>query len=281
MKVIGCFGRKGGSGKSMVAHLLAHGLSRGYGIVTNVVVTDVRDKTPMMMTGNRKYFVSSISNQDANYDVEQFQLIFMNTAKFGDSVLIIDGGANRSNLDHALAPICDLVLVPMGISDEDVAVAERDYWDLDKTLQKKNSDAKLFIIRNRWPGVGRKRDSLLSKPWISAFMQRADKTGCLFFDFVPDMASLVDMANVDDPNTTPLVDSIAVGFAAIVAKSIGLELPERLKLGPYGKPKKSDDEDTTKQGGDDGAAAVAPEGNADAVAAAIDGMRKQLGKNAA
>ncbi len=242
MKVIGCLGRKGGSGKTMISHLLAHGLSKGYGVFTNVVMTDVREDRPMNINPNREYFLSSISNRDAETDSAELDKIFTQTAKVPDSVLIIDGGANRANLDKAFATQCDMVMIPMGFGQEDIKVAEKDFWNLVRAMKQANSSGTICIIRNRWPGTGKKREALMQKNWIMEFMDKTEQMPMLFPDFVPDMPSLLDMANTDDPKTTPLIDAVSTRFAEVVAQSIGFPLPPRRKLIPYGfgnqKPQK-------------------------------------------
>lgn len=233
MIVIGCLGRKGGSGKSMISHLLAHGLSRGYGLFANVVMTDVREDQPINMTSNRDYLISSIKNRDVKSDSEELDKIFTQTAKIPDSILIIDGGANRANLDLAFAKVCDLILIPVGYGAEDVQVALADFWNIEAELRRAGVTAKIYIIRNRWPGATRERDRVINKPWISSFMQQAQRGSFLFPDYVPEMPSLLDMANTNDPKTTPLIDAVSARFAEAVAAGIGLGLPARLKLITY------------------------------------------------
>lgn len=234
MKVIACLGRKGGSGKTMISHLLAHGLSKGYGIFTNVVMTDVRADRPNDINPGREYFVSSITNRNPETDSAELDKIFTQTARIPDSVLIIDGGANRANMDREFVKHADFSMIPMGYGQEDIKVAESDFWDLLEIIQKSNSNGDICIIRNRWPGTGKKREALLQKKWVSLFMQKAERTGCLFPDFVPDMPSLLDMANTEDPKTTPLIDGVSARFAEVVAQKIGLALPPKRKLVPYG-----------------------------------------------
>lgn len=234
MKVIGCLGRKGGSGKTMVSHLLAHGLAKGYGVFTNLIMTDVREGMPTNFVAKRDYLISSITNQNPQQDSLELSKIVDFTSKVENSVLIIDGGANRANVDAVFAQFCDMVLIPAGTSVEDLQVAESDYWELTNTIQEAGADTEVFIIRNRWPGVGKKREALLKRDWVKRFMQKAEKSGMLFPDFVPDMPSLLDMANADDPKTTPLIDSVSTRFAEMVSLRMGMELPPKRKLMQYG-----------------------------------------------
>jgi cellulose biosynthesis protein BcsQ len=230
MKVIACLGRKGGSGKTMTAHLLAHGLSKGYGLPVNVVMTDVREESPMNFHPDRSYFLSAITNKDVKSDLEALDRIFVQTQKIPQSVLIIDGGANRANVDRAFAQLADFIMIPVACGEEDVKVAEADFWGLIQSMKDGEATGEICVIRNRWPGSGRGQERLHNKAYIKNFLAKGDRTGMFFPDFIPDMPSLLDMANANDPKTTPLIDAVSCRFAEIVARKVGIDLPERLKL---------------------------------------------------
>ncbi|MCZ7861625.1 hypothetical protein O9X98_09445 [Agrobacterium salinitolerans] len=233
MKVIACLGRKGGSGKTMTSHLLAHGLSKGYGLPVNVVMTDVREESPMNFHPDRSYFLSSITNKDVKSDLAALDRIFVQTQKIPDSVLIIDGGANRANVDRAFAQLADFIMIPVACGEEDVKVAEADFWGLVQSMKDSNASGDICVIRNRWPGSGRGQERLLNKVYIKNFLAKGDRTGMFFPDFIPDMPSLLDMANANDPKTTPLIDAVSCRFAEVVAMKVGITLPERQKLIQY------------------------------------------------
>ncbi|MDW9478758.1 hypothetical protein GOB57_08575 [Sinorhizobium meliloti] len=233
MKIIACLGRKGGSGKTMTAHLLAHGLSKGFGLPVNIVMTDVREEKPMNFNPNRDYWISSISNKDVKTDLEELDRIFVQTSKIPDSVLVIDGGANRANVDRAFAQLSDFIMIPVAYGEEDIKVAESDFWNLVSAMKEADAPGDICIIRNRWPGSGRERERLLNKGWVKTFMDKAERSRMLFPDFIPDMPSLLDMANSNDPKTTPLIDGVSCRFAEVVAKKVGIVLPPRRKLITY------------------------------------------------
>lgn len=239
MKVIATLGRKGGSGKTMTAHLLAHGLSKGYDLPVNVVMTDVREDTPMNFHPDRSYFLSPIMNKDTKSDLAALDRIFAKTVQIPNAVLIIDGGANRSNVDRAFAQLADFIMIPVACGEEDVKVAEADFWGLVQSLNETNSTGDVCVIRNRWPGSGKGQQRLMSRPYIKNFLSKGERTGMFFPDFIPDMPSLLDMANANDPKTTPLIDSVACRFAELVARKVGIELPPRQKLVQYPLPKAS------------------------------------------
>lgn len=219
MKTIAVFGRKGGSGKTLVSHMLSHGMSMlGYNVV--MLQTDVRTNRPPDMVDGRDYWLASAKGEQSDPD---FLLkTFEKTAEISNSVLVIDGGANRRNIDLVLTPLSDLVLVPTGYSDEDVQVAEADFWELTEKLQQAGSTAEAYILMNRWPGVTKKLRQIQQKPWIKEFTLRAERQKYLFPFFIPDMPSLLDMANGAAPKTTLLIDAKAKAFATFVARKVGL-----------------------------------------------------------
>jgi hypothetical protein len=233
MKVIACLGRKGGSGKTMTSHLLAHGLSKGYGLPVNVVMTDVREDTPINFHPDRSYWLSPITNKDTKSDLEALDRIFVQTQKIPDSVLIIDGGANRANVDRAFSLLADFIMIPVAYGEEDVKVAEADFLGLLQHLQGSNSNADICVIRNRWPGAGRAQQRLFQKNYIRNFIAKGERMNMFFPDFIPDMPSLLDMANANDPKTTPLIDGVSCRFAEVVALKVGITLPQRQKLIRY------------------------------------------------
>lgn len=260
MKVISIAGSKGGSGKTMVAHLLAHGLSRGYGLPVTLLMTDRREgEQPLHSVENREYFISSVSRKSDQADLAALQRVVTATEAWENSVLVIDGGANRQNVDTVNTIHSDLVLVPVGTSAEDISVAETDYWKLADLVMKKGLETEVYMVRNKWPGSKQRREVLLEKPWVKRFMLQSLKGGILFPDYIPDLPSLLDMANSDDPKTTPLIDSVSARFAELVGLKVGIELPERRKLGGQ-QPQPEASEDEEKSGAAGGGAGAEYEG---------------------
>lgn len=219
MKAIAVFGRKGGSGKTLVSHFLSHGMSL-LNFTTIMLQTDVRTNRPAEILDGRSYMLAS--TQGDGTDERLIQKIVDHAGALNNSILVMDGGANRRKLDLALAPLADLVLVPTCYSPEDLAVAEADYWELQDRLTSEGSKAEVFIICNRWPGLVRKMNQIHQKPWVKEFFAKTERQGNLFPFYVPDMPSLLDMANGEAPRYTPLVDGRARGFASLVARKLGL-----------------------------------------------------------
>ncbi len=115
--IVCIIGNKGGTGKTTLTHLLAHGLGLlGHRAVA--ALTD-RDREPLSKT-HRLYLPVDARTPEALSKV---------AAKlkgvdgwFG----VIDGGGNRPEMDVELARLADLVLLPFRDSHEDMRTVARD-----------------------------------------------------------------------------------------------------------------------------------------------------------
>ncbi|TLX16893.1 hypothetical protein [Rhizobium sp. MHM7A] len=237
MKVIGVFGKKGGSGKTLVSHFLAHGMSKGLDIDTLILQTDVRTVRPDEFHLKRRYAMTSVPNIDPETDLNHILQVYAKFATQQNLVMIIDGGANRSALDLALAALCDIVLIPVGTSKEDIDVADGDYWAIRQTVHEKMKKAieqtgapfkqtQVLLLQNRWPGVKAKMDSLMAKPRIKDYIFKAEQQGMLFPKYIPDMQSLAEIATHDDPKHTLMIDAQSKTFARYMAHALGLEVQD-------------------------------------------------------
>ena len=103
-KVIALAGSKGGSGKSTLSHLLAHGaglLPRA--IPAAVVTTDPEDR---LLEDQRRYLVVD-GRTPARLADELERLLPVERP-----LVVIDGAAARSDLDAVMSRVADLVVVP-------------------------------------------------------------------------------------------------------------------------------------------------------------------------
>ncbi len=110
-KVIAFAGLKGGTGKSTLSHLVAHGAgSLPRPIPTVVVTTDPEDA---LAEGERRYVV--VDGRSPPLLADQLQRLL----SIGRLLVIVDGVANRSDVDHVVVRIADLVIIPYGPSAQD------------------------------------------------------------------------------------------------------------------------------------------------------------------
>jgi hypothetical protein len=115
--IICIIGNKGGTGKTTLTHLLAHGLGLlGHRAVA--ALTD-REREPLAKT-HRLYLPV-----DARTPAALAQVVAKLKGVegwFG----VVDGGGNRPEMDVELAALADLVLLPFRDSHEDIRTVTRD-----------------------------------------------------------------------------------------------------------------------------------------------------------
>ena len=120
-KVISILGAKGGSGKTTVAHLLAHGMGSLPRPVDAVVVTT--DALQPFFTAPRRYGMTD------GRALDNLPVIIQKLDKNERLVIIVDGAASRPDLDKLLIGVSDLLVLPYRPSYGD---AERAVQDLER-----------------------------------------------------------------------------------------------------------------------------------------------------
>ncbi len=114
-KIIAFAGTKGGTGKSTLSHLVAHGAgSLPRPIPTVVLTTDPEDA---LTEGDRRYVV--VDGRSPQLLADQLERL----SAMERLLVIVDGVANRADVDRVLAELADLVVIPFGPSDQDGARA--------------------------------------------------------------------------------------------------------------------------------------------------------------
>jgi hypothetical protein len=147
-RVIAFAGSKGGTGKSTLSHLAAHGAgSLPRPIPTIVVTTDPEDS---LAEGERRYVV--VDGRSPSLLADQLQRLLA----IERLLVIVDGVANRSDVDRVLGEVADLVIVPYGPSAQDGARAAANLGVLPAAVG----------MPNRWPthpGVAKR-----ARRWLEA-----------------------------------------------------------------------------------------------------------------
>ena len=132
-RLIGFLSEKGGSGKSSLAHLVAHGLgSLPHVIDAVVVVTDPLDEVHKV---NRRYFVA-----DAR-DHARLPALLRKLDQRDDLVVVVDGAAGRVAVDEALGKQADLILIPFTGA----------YQDVERAVRHMDRLPGAVGVPNRWP----------------------------------------------------------------------------------------------------------------------------------
>jgi hypothetical protein len=116
-QIICIIGNKGGTGKTTLSHLLAHGLGL-FGKYAVAVLTDI-GRQPLVKV-NRNYLPFDARQAD---DLERAVRKLRAAA---DWYGVVDGGGNRPQVDALLANLSDLVLLPFRDSHEDMRTVAAD-----------------------------------------------------------------------------------------------------------------------------------------------------------
>jgi len=131
-KLICVIGNKGGTGKTSITHMLCHGFGL-LGIRSIAVLTDAAREP--LQRGDRSY--TPLDGRTP----EKLEKILNKLETMSDWVGVIDGGANRQEVDKQLYELSSLVLLPFRDSHEDIRTVRQD-------LEKYPS---AFGIPSQWP----------------------------------------------------------------------------------------------------------------------------------
>jgi len=116
-QIVCVLGNKGGTGKTTLSHMIAHGMGLlGKRVVC--VLTDIERER--LSKEGRKYLPFDAREPEVLGQV----ITTLNNVDewFG----VIDGGGNRSDMDSHLASLADLVILPFRDSHEDIRTVLRD-----------------------------------------------------------------------------------------------------------------------------------------------------------
>lgn len=116
-KLICVIGNKGGTGKTSITHMMCHGFGL-LGMRSIAVLTDPAREP--LLRGNRNYTpLDGRTPEKLEKILEKFQ-------SMPDWIGVIDGGANRQEMDEFLYEQAQLVLLPFRESHEDIRTVRKD-----------------------------------------------------------------------------------------------------------------------------------------------------------
>lgn len=147
-KVVAFAGSKGGTGKTTLSHLVAHGAGSLPRPIPAVVVTT--DPEDTLAVGERRYVV--VDGRSPPLLADQLHRLL----GIERVLVVVDGVANRADVDRVLAEIADLVVIPYGPSAQDGARAAANLDGLPTAV----------AMPNRWPthpGVAKR-----ARRWLEA-----------------------------------------------------------------------------------------------------------------
>jgi hypothetical protein len=138
--IICVIGNKGGTGKTTISHMLCQGMGL-LGQRSVCVLTD-SCREPLNPAG-RRYLVADARSREALTKV---------TGKIRSLkswMGVIDGGGNRTEMDHKLYSVADLVLLPFRDSHEDIRTVIRDLEMFPRA----------YAIPSQWPSNAWQREA--------------------------------------------------------------------------------------------------------------------------
>jgi hypothetical protein len=165
-RIIVCAGNKGGAGKSLVSHAIAHGLAL-HGVSVFHISTDIGRQ--ILSADTRRY-----ATLDGRQPKQLGQLVDK-LATMEQAVAIIDGGGNRPEVDRVLSSVADLTILPFMQSQTDLRVVRADLDRLPEAVG----------MPNRWPPQKWARDAADRElkaelgPYISRLMSRLPEINAL------------------------------------------------------------------------------------------------------
>lgn len=131
-EIICIIGTKGGSGKTTLSHMLCHGLNL-LDRRSACVMTD-EYRIPLRPEG-RHYVMADARTPEAR------RKVIDKLRELKEWIGVLDGGANRTNIDVSLYEVADVVLLPFRDSAEDLRVVMHDMERLPRA----------WALPSQWP----------------------------------------------------------------------------------------------------------------------------------
>lgn len=211
MRVISFLGLKGGTGKTTISHLLAHGCGLN-GVKSILAITDAQ-RLPLETDG-RKYEI-----YDARSAHDIFNLINVANNYPDDMVLIIDGCRNR-NMDEWIHGFSDLVILPFMDGYDDIQVISQDLSRLPKAV----------AIPNHWPtnNLALKATEKVVKPLRDEFVNR-------IFLPLPKAHAMIEITRLHFTGLQHNITDIARLFAIRTLTNMGFNLDDKTGKLVYAK----------------------------------------------
>jgi hypothetical protein len=151
--IICVIGNKGGTGKTTLSHMLCQGLGQ-LGQRSVCVLTDTC-REPLDPAGRNYLIADARSPMALTKVVEKIRAL---PAWMG----VIDGGGNRTEMDHRLYQVADLVLLPFRDSHEDIRTVIRDLEMFPHA----------YAVPNQWPSWYRTAADATVREMLGPYMDR-------------------------------------------------------------------------------------------------------------
>jgi hypothetical protein len=207
-EIVCIIGNKGGTGKTTLSHMLAHGLGL-LGQRAVCVLTD-SGREPLEPAGRRYLIADARSREALGKVVDKIRAL-------PGWIGVIDGGANRTDMDRRLYGLANVVLLPFRDSHEDLRTVMRDLESFPRAM----------ALPSQWP----------TNPWQREAAQRTvgevlTPHRARLLDPVPALASSKLLLHKDIPERLPtplanacralagqVLDCLQIGWDAALEES--------------------------------------------------------------
>ncbi|GAA4328657.1 hypothetical protein GCM10023144_14660 [Pigmentiphaga soli] len=199
-QIVCVLGNKGGTGKTTLSHMIAHGMGLlGKRVVC--VLTDIERER--LAKEGRRYLPFDARSHD------NLSRVVTTLNEVDDWFGVIDGGGNRSDMDSQLANLADMVLLPFRDSHEDIRTVLRDLEWLPAA----------WAVPSQWP-----TNAWARKAADASVQSLMDRYRHRILDPVPVMASSKLLLQDRIPaRLPPQLNSMCRALAMQVFESLGVE----------------------------------------------------------
>lgn len=224
MKSVFVSQRKGGAGKGVTCHAIAFGLSRALrpdGQPNLIVLyhTDVASDEVRLLKQSKRPYIGVRGKDMLSRVLAKAQA----ENRLDNLILIVDGGANRSEFDVELASRADLVVIPVMPTDDSYLRAR---LTLDTVAPVVREGVPVRFLLNAWPTDEKRRAKVESEPGFLDWFEAAEIL--TMATRLPNREMLREIANYSVPFREKLAYGSIVRPTTALAKEaadlLGLEL---------------------------------------------------------
>lgn len=199
MKTIAVLNAKGGVGKTAISHLLSWVLAdSGYNVV--LLHTDARSESYPVKSQNRRYLTWPLRPHiNAEEAFQNYHKARDQADAIENCIMVIDGGANRRNVDSLVAQDADLIMIPVGVSDGDITESIETFKRLREHREEQGlGEIPIRFVLSNWPGERRRLSVILKAPHIARFYRQTQNVR--MDTIVTSMPSIVLVTDPTEPS---------------------------------------------------------------------------------